>query len=183
MAKTDPLDRKRRRVERYRFEVEDPTDAQAELIDAGLAKLRARTDEELAAAAERVKAAKAAVEECFSTIRLRALDPDTQLAFQHEQAAAAIEREQQHAAAVDAAEEAGEAPPPAPTPPDPDWSAESFEVRLIAACDLDGRTAKRWAAALASPEWTLQDKTELLDTAFRSNSPRTAFDLSLLGKG
>lgn len=182
MSKKDVLASKRRRTERYRFEVGDPAEATEAAAEARLALLRARDDEAAAEAKKQMEAAEKALDACYGTITLHALPSRRQLEFQQEQAEAQAVRDRAHDAAVKAAEEAGEDPPEREPDPEPTWDAESFEVRLIAACDADGRTPAQWAAALSGDEWSLQEKDELLTVALTVNTSRR-WDFSVLGKG
>lgn len=176
MSRKAKLTSKRRRTEPFRFEVSDPTDAERALLDARLALRRAKDDLEVGAAEQAVEQAQAALDECFETILLRALPPGLQLDFEHEQTEAAAAYE----AAVKAAQESDSPPPEVPQPT---WDAQSFEVRLIAACDADGHSVEEWAEAFAGDDWTLQDRADLLEACYRVNSKRGTLDLSLLGKG
>lgn len=184
MTKKDPLDSKRRRTERFRFEVEDSSDAQAALADANLALFRAARDSPGGKAAEAALAqAKQALDACYGTVTLRALPPRVQLHFQQEVAERVAETEVAHAAAVAEAEAAGDPPPPDPEPPAPTWLADSLEIRLIAACDADGRSPERWATVLdLDGDWSLEDRTALLDACYTVNTRHT-FDPTVLGKG
>ncbi len=184
MSKRDPLDSKRRRTELFRFEIEDPTDAQQQLQHAQLAVFRARKDSPEAAAAQaELDAARMALDECYGTITLRALQSRVQLLFQQEAAERQAALETEHERAVAAAEAAGEPPPKPPPPPESKWDAESFEVRLIAACDVDGRSPQRWADVLdLDGDWTLEDRAALLDACYAANT-RHSFDPAVLGKG
>lgn len=187
MSKKDPLDSKRRRVERFRFEIEDPSAAVEELAEAEaeakLADYRAEKDPDGAAAArERLAAAKRAVDACFGTVTLQALPPRQQLQFEQEIAERDAQLEKEHKAAVEAAEQAGEDQPEPKLPPST-WTADSYEIRLIAACDVDGRSPQRWAEVLdLDGDWTVEDRDALLQTCYRANL-RRAFDPAVLGKG
>jgi hypothetical protein len=184
MPKSDPLDSKRRRVERFRFEIEDPTEAQQAQQHAQLAVIRAKKDSPEAAAAQaQLDAARQALDECYGTVTLRALPPRVQLLFEQEAAEQQAALEREHDAAVAAAEEAGQPAPKPPSPPESKWDAESFEVRLIAACDVDGRSPQRWAEVLdLDGDWTLEDRAALLDACYAANT-RHSFDPAVLGKG
>jgi hypothetical protein len=187
VSKKDPVDSKRRRREVFRFEIDDPTDAVEELREAEaeekLAAYRAEKDPDGAAAAlERLNEAKRAVAACFGTVTVQALPPRLQLEFEQEIAEQDSRQEKAHLAAVKAAEEAGEEPP-APKVEDSPWDAESHEVRFIAACDVDGRSAERWAEILRPDgDWTLEDRQALLQTCYKANM-RRVFDPQVLGKG
>lgn len=187
MSKRDPLDSKRRRTEHFRFEVEDPTAALEELAEAEaearLAGYRAEKDSDAEAAAqERLVAAKRAVDSCFGIVTVRALPPRKQLLFEQEIAERDAELEKAHLAAVKAAEEAGE-DPPEPKVPNSNWDVDSYEVRLIAACDADERSAERWAEVLhLDGDWSMDDRNALIRLCYQVNQ-RRVFDPAVLGKG
>lgn len=182
MSKHDALSAKRRRTERYRFEVSDPTQAVQDLTAARREAVRARDTDAEEQAEQRVKAAEAAVEACYASITLQALPARRQLEFQQEQAEAQAVRDRARAAVVKAAQDAGEEPPPEEDEPEPEWGPESFEVRLIAACDADGRSPATWAEALSGDDWSLQERNELLAVALSVNTTRR-WDFNVLGKG
>jgi hypothetical protein len=173
-----------RRTARYRYLVADPDEARAaglrDVEEARLAELRARDTSEHPAADRRRKAAEKALEEaveaCYGTIVLQALKPSVQQEFDQQFA----ERRQAFDASVKAAQEAEETPPTF----EPTWDADSLEVRFLAACDVDAaHTSKWWAEEFAGDEWTMPERDELLEMAFRLNTSRQAFDLGVLGKG
>lgn len=166
-----------RRTERYRYLVADPGDATRELAEARLAEVRARSTAQHDEAFEQLQRAQKGLEACYDSIVLRALAPHVHQKFVQEWA----ERDEAHAAAVKAAEEAEQDPPALP---DPTWDADSLEVRFLAACDLDNEhTAAWWAAEFAGDEWTLTERDELLGLCYTINLPRRSFDLGVLGKG
>lgn len=187
MSKRDPLDSKRRRTEPFRFEVEDPTAAAEALAEAEaesrLASLRGEKDPAVAAAAkQRLDGARAALDACFGTVTLRALPTRVQLLFEQEIAERDSDQEKAHLAAVKAAEAAGQ-DPPEPKPVESKWDEDSYEVRLIAACDADGRSPLRWAQILdLDGDWTLDDRNALLRACYEVNQ-RRLFDPAVLGKG
>jgi hypothetical protein len=187
VSKKDPVDSKRRRREVFRFEIDDPTDSLEELREAEaeekLAAYRSEKDPDGAAAAlDRLNAAKRAVDACFGQVTVQALPPRLQLVFEQEIAERDSQQEKAHLAAVKAAEEAGE-DPPEPKVEEPSWDAASYEVRFIAACDVDGRSAERWAEILQPDgNWTLEDRHALLQTCYQANL-RRVFDPQVLGKG
>jgi hypothetical protein len=166
-----------RRTERYRYLVADPSQAREDLSEARLAERRAQGTEAHADAQQRLRDAERAVEDCYGTIVLRALSPTVHETFEQE----LVERDQVHAAAVEAAKEAGQDLPPQP---DRSWKADSLEVRLLAACDVDdGHTALWWAAEFDGDEWTHPERDELLELCYTVNTSRRLFDLGVLGKG
>jgi hypothetical protein len=187
VSKKDPVDSKRRRREVFRFEIDDPADALDELQQAEaeerLASFRSEKDPDGAVAAlERLNAAKRAVDACFGKVTVQALPPRLQLVFEQEIAERDSRQEKAHLAAVKAAEEAGETPPE-PKVEESTWDAESYEVRFIAACDVDGRSAERWAEVLGPDgDWTLEDRNALMQTCYQANL-RRVFDPAVLGKG
>lgn len=154
-----------RRIERFRFLVCDPTDAETELAEARLAQMRARGEQEHEEASQRLRDATAAVDACFGTVTLRALAPQVHELFVQE--LAERQQQQQEASTDDAAAR--------------QWTADSLDVRFLAACDVE-HDADWWAAEFAGDEWTLHEREELLEACFRLNTPRR-FDLSSLGKG
>lgn len=165
-----------RRTERYRYLLTDPTDAQQAVAESRLAEIRARETPEHAEAKKRLQAAEKALDNCYGFIVLRALAPEVQEQFGQESA----ERDQVHADAVKAAEEAGE---DLPEDPKPTWTADSFEVRFLAACDIDSEhTPKWWAAEFAGDEWTLQERDDLLALCYQVVLGRRPIDLGVLGK-
>lgn len=174
-----------RRTARYRYLVADPDEVRSAGLgaveEARLAELRARGTAEHAAADRARKAAEKELEQqvdaCYGTLVLQALAPSVQQEFDQE----FTERRDAFDAAVKAAER-DEQPPPTFQPT---WDdAESLEVRFLAACDTDAaHTAQWWAQEFAGDEWTVPERDELLDLAFRLNLPRQAFDLGVLGKG
>lgn len=173
-----------RRTAKYRYLVADPDEARAACAKAvdetRLAELRARDTPEHPAADRARKAAEKALEQavdaCYGTIVLQALAPSVQQEFDQQ----FTERREAFDVSVKAAEESEE-PAPKFTPT---WDAESLEVRFLAACDTDAaHSAKWWAEEFAGDEWTIPERDELLDLAFRLNLPRQAFDLGVLGKG
>jgi hypothetical protein len=186
VSRKDPVDSKRRRREVFRFEIDDPAEALEELREAEaeekLASYRAEKDSDGAAAAlERLNAAKRAVDACFGSVTVQALPPRMQLVFEQEIAERDSQQEKAHLAAVKAAEDAGEDPPD-PKVEESAWDADSYEVRFIAACDVDGRSAERWAEILNSDDWQLEDRQDLLQTCYKANL-RRVFDPAVLGKG
>lgn len=166
-----------RRTERYRYLVDDPTEATQELADARLAELRARSTPQHEAALERVQAAQRAVDACYDVVVLRALAPSVHQQFVQEWA----DRDAEHDELVQAAEKAEQDPP---ARPEPTWDADSLEVRFLAACDLDSdHTAGWWAEEFSGDEWTLTERDELLGLCYAVNMPRRSYDAGLLGKG
>lgn len=165
-----------RRRERFRYLVADPAEADRALAEARLAALRARDDDPVEAD-ERVRAAEQARNDCYGVIVVQALTPDEYEAFQQEM----VERDEARAAVVKAAEEAEQEPPPEPKST---WDAQSLEVRLIAACDIDpDHTVKWWASEFASGDWAVPERDELLELCYQVNLPRRSFDFGVLGKG
>lgn len=175
MSRKAKLTSKRRRTERFRFEVADPHDAQMVLAEARLAFLRAKDTDDEPAAKAALDQAVALVDECFDYITLRALRPSQQLAFQQELT--------ELRAADDAAAEADPDAPRTSMESRSSWDADSYEVRMIAACDADERSPEEWAEAFADDAWSLQDRADLLDVCYEVNGPRQPYDLGILGKG
>lgn len=158
-----------RRTESYRYLVADPTSARQAFAQARLDEMRTRGQDGHEAAGARLQEAEAGVAACFATLILGALPPDEHEDFVQELAEAAPS-------------------PDVDTEPQPPvrktWREDSFEVRFLAACDLDPEhTPAWWASEFNGPEWSLKERDELLDVCYRVNSGGASVNLDVLGKG
>jgi hypothetical protein len=180
--KPDPLTSKRRRTETFRFEVADTSDAAAAMTEARLLRLRASSEDDRKVARAAEEEAQAKLDACYGTVTLQSLPPSVHLAFQQEFAERDAVRERERREIVKVAEDAGQDPPEPDPEPERVWSEDDVEVRLIAACDKDGRPAKVWADVLASDDWSIPERDELYALALKANSPKRQFDLGVLGK-